>query len=166
MPAKPLPPVELLRSRYAYDPETGDLTVRKTGKVVLGGRRKSVQIDHGKFLVSRVIWKLMTGDDPPALVDHADLDPSNDRWRNLRDATYSQNSHNRHAHYDNRSGYKGVKRLTKPNGRVFYQAGMRLDGAYIHIGTYATAKEAHEAYKIADVKYLGEFSVFYVDGTQ
>ena len=43
------------------------------------------------LLAHRVAWKIMTSKEPPSLIDHEDTSGSNNRWKNLRDATFSQN---------------------------------------------------------------------------
>lgn len=116
MLAKPLPSTERLRELFIYNEKTGILTRRitvnnckaKKGDVAGWGKRYlQVEIDEKKYLVHRVIWKMVTGEEPN-LIDHWDLDKLNNRWVNLRDGTKTQNQGNRTARKDNALGHKGI----------------------------------------------------------
>ena len=98
--------VEELRSILHYDPATGIWTWKthhskrarkgeRAGKTVdksTGYRR--ICINHILYKSSRLAWFYMTGEWPPTDVDHENTDKSDDRWRNLRLATESNNSMN------------------------------------------------------------------------
>ena len=98
-----LPSQEFLRERFDYDPESGILTwaygrpgVSK-GTVAGNTTNRFVQVmlDRKAYLAHRLIWKWMTGDDPPEQIDHVNRDPHDNRWENFRLATPGQNSSNR-----------------------------------------------------------------------
>lgn len=109
---------EYVRSILDYEPETGVLRWRVTlsrrvvaGKIA-GWKRPDGRIclgigDHD-YRAHRLIWLMQTGHWPPQEIDHIDLDPSNNRWLNLRLATPSQNQANRPLRRNSRSGYTGV----------------------------------------------------------
>lgn len=105
-------------------------------------------LDDRTHLVHRLIWKLVTGDEPPYL-DHHDANPTNNSWVNLRAASQSQNLGNGRRHRDNLSGRKGVSR-----GGSGYKA--RLKNR--HLGVFATPEEAHLAYVTAAEEHFGEFA--------
>lgn len=120
--------------------------------------RKTMQNPPGnslhKIIFERVLGrKLVLGE----LVDHIDNDPLNNRRKNLRLATKSQNGANSKRKVDNSTGYKGVifESFTKR-----YKAAIRINGKTINLGRYDTPEEAHEAYKQAAIKYHGEFARF------
>lgn len=95
---------------------------------------------------------------PPSgvLVDHEDGDGLNNRRKNLRLASKSQNTANRFREQSNATGYRGIRRL--PSGR--YQAYVTHQGRHIALGTFDTPEEAHQAYRLGAVKYHGEFATF------
>lgn len=151
---------ELLR----YSPETGKFT----WLVVRGGERPGgeagavnnaaghiqIQIDKKIYRAHRLAWLYMTGDWPPALIDHINNLPSDNRWANLRLATRRTNAQNAKTRADNRSGLKGAN--LNDNGT--YGSRIRIDGRNIFLGTFLTAQEAHEAYCRAARLYFGEYA--------
>jgi hypothetical protein len=101
----------------------------------------------------RIIWKMMTGDDPSDTVDHKNNDPRDNRWSNLRIANETQQKWNRGLQSNNKSGYRGVS--LHMNGR--YQARINDGRTYKHLGLFDTPKEASEAYQAAARMLHGEF---------
>lgn len=90
-------------------------------------------------------------------VDHRDRDGLNNRRLNLRFATQSQNlanSERRRA----KSGYRGVKPITKPGRIKIWQANIRVHPRSIYLGAFATAEEAARAYDARAQKEFGEFA--------
>lgn len=99
---RPLPPVERLRELFDYDPETGHLLNRRragddrfsrgfnsryAGKPA-GGKHQfgflCVRVGDGRTCYAhRVIWKMMTGNEP-GWIDHINADRADNRWCNLR----------------------------------------------------------------------------------
>lgn len=98
----------------------------------------------------RLIMK--TTDD--LIVDHIDHNGLNNQKSNLRNCTYSQNLHHR-KFAPGITGYKGVTYNKRQN---VYQAKMRYDGKYRHIGHFKTAIEAAEAYNKVATQWFGEFA--------
>lgn len=172
MAAKRLPDADYLRERFTYDPATGVLSWKKrpladfyserawkiwntryadgkAGTTVTG--RLYVIINYSRYMVHRIIWKIVTGCDPINEIDHKDCDGMNNRWKNLREATRQQNCRNKRVSSDLLLP-RGVERL--PNGR--YRARMHNNGT-IHLGVCDTPEQAHEMYcKFAGNLY-GEF---------
>lgn len=158
--------VEWLREHADYDPETGLLTCKKrwcdrlnVGDI-LGTPMKTtghltVEINYGRYLVHRLIWLWVTGKWPERGIDHWDLDPSNNRWRNLRLGTQSQNMHNVGLRKDNTSGFKGV---FKPKGRRRWRARIKVAGKEYNLGCFQTRDEAAAAYAVAAKRMMGEFA--------
>ena len=173
MKAKLLPSQEVLRLLYIYEPETGLLRTRLPrgpwGKQPAGsviectrlyhpsGRPKYCQLDINgeKFYFHRIIWKWMTGDDPPVNVDHDDRDICNNKWNNLRLATVSENGFNRPMQANNTSGYKGV---CFDKARGLFMAKITVNKKVINLGRFITAEDAFTAYQKACIKYHGEFA--------
>src|ERR1700726_3642325 len=85
-------------------------------------------------LPNQLAWFYMTGRWGRATIDHRDGNPANNRWKNLRVATPSQNNANRRRPRNNTSGFKGVC-LTRNagNGRQpFARKGSRFASAGSH----------------------------------
>lgn len=93
--------------------------------------------------------------DPPVLVDHANGNTLDNRRCNLRLATVAQNSCNSRTRAGTASGLKGAH-LIRKTGR--WRSSIRVDRKVIHLGTFATAQEAHAAYCAAAVEHHGEFA--------
>lgn len=100
----PLPPLARLRKVLTYDKLTGDLIWRKRipSKKMRGKKAGTltkegywqVQIDGIFYLAHRIAWKLATGNDPVAEIDHKNRNRSDNRLDNLREATHSENACN------------------------------------------------------------------------
>lgn len=90
-------------------------------------------------------------------IDHIDGNPCNNQMSNLRVCTHSQNIQNRGKLSTNTSGYKGVSWHKRDK---IWRAQIAVNGRYIYLGSFDTAKEAHKAYKNASIKYHGEFASY------
>jgi hypothetical protein len=154
-----------LRSLLSYNPTTGVFTWlvdgrnqhqragAKAGCLAPDGRYK-IGIEGKRYLGSRLAVLYMTGQWPPRLVDHINLDASDNRWCNLRDASSSENLHNMRAK-NGRVGLKGVV-FDPYTGR--YRARIKVHYKNLHLGRFDTAEEAHAAYVAAAKMYYGEFA--------
>ncbi|UTC29659.1 HNH nuclease [Bajunvirus bajun] len=157
-------PVDWLRERYAYHPLTGAITYRQ-GPSKLIGREAGYIDDKGyrvlkvtfngrriQFGAHRLAWALHHGHHPTLEVDHKDLNRSNNRLKNLRHATRSNNLANRPNTGPLPKGVTASRSKTKP-----FQAQVTIDGVYRYLGCHATAEEAHAAYLSAALPHHGEF---------
>ena len=99
---KPLPKLSLLKEYFEYN--DGNLIWRReTGKQPKKGQvagtthfsgYKTVGFKGKVYRIHRLIYKLMTGEDPGQLyVDHIDGDRTNNRIDNLQLVTAQQNTH-------------------------------------------------------------------------
>jgi hypothetical protein len=163
MPVKihTLPSQARLLELFSYDPATGVLRwkVWCGGKATAGSivgykttKAMRVRIDYVSYAVHRVIWKMVTGHDPVAQIDHRNGLIDDNRWTNLREATQSQNQGNARMRMPNETGLKGV-RLLKDR----FQARIQINKRTVYLGCYGTAKEAHDAYIAAAKQYFGPF---------
>jgi hypothetical protein len=100
---------------------------------------------------------MVTGEWPQADIDHRDLDPSNNRWKNLRPASRSQNRCNTQVRKDNALGVKGVW-FDRTKGR--YIAQTWANGKQLWRSRHKTEEEAARAYRDAAIREHGEFARF------
>ena len=141
-----------IRERISYDPDSGVLTRISTGKALsYVGHCGYIQIRiwPKRFLAHRVAWFLHFGQWPSGLIDHINGDPLDNRIANLRSVDSRTNNQNRRrALKNNLSGFLGV-RMRPRDGAKPYAAVIEHKGQRTHLGSFATAQEAHEAYLVA-----------------
>lgn len=171
-------PVSYVAERVKYDPCTGVLAwqelpghdrqtkvwnARFAGKPAgsenAGGYIEvSLKLPCGKRFRSyahRIVWALCTGMWPQELVDHRDGDKKNNRFGNLRLASYAENAWNTGARSWSQSGIKGV---SWDASRRKWQASIFVKRKQIALGRYDTKEEAAAAYAEAAARYHGEFA--------
>ena len=156
--SKPLPPVEVLEEWFLLDPSTGQLYWRKKpAKQVSSGReagwkqmhgplhpRWSVNVPgYGRFLRSRLVWKMSTGTDPTGVIDHDNGNSLDDRFENLNDSDMSWNGRNRKVR--SKSGLRGA--YPSSNGDGKWTSTIQMDGRTVFLGNFETAEEASAAYE-------------------
>ena len=89
-------------------------------------------------------------------VDHWNGDGLDNRRRNLRAATPSQNQHNRRKRLGCSSRFKGVH-WHKRHGK--WAAKIRIDGRQLHLGYFPVERDAAAAYNLAANQEFGEFAL-------
>lgn len=132
MKANPLPPLEVLRQNYRYDPHSGVLEARnyvynkhlkkqvpcdswRVVKCVSKGGYIVTQCEGKQIKAHRICWALHYNEDPhPYTIDHSNRNRQDNTIRNLRKVTQSENSKNRDN--VNRHKHRPVK-ITYPDGR-------------------------------------------------
>lgn len=155
---KPLPPLEELKDRFEYDPDSGLFykkgkpvgCCRNGGYILLSWGRKRSLYAH------RVAWFLMTGVDPMDLfIDHKNGDKKDNKFTNLRACTHQQNSWNA----------RGESRGYQKTGDRYY---VRLRHGYkvLRGGVFDSAEEAQAAYRAKAVELRGEFAPSYDRGVR
>lgn len=149
---------EYLHSILDYNPDTGIFTWknrygRKSAGTLSHGYI-SISIDKKFYRANRLAWLYMMGEWPDKEVDHRDLNKSNNRWKNLRMATPSENHFNVGMPSHNTSGFKGVY-WDKANEK--WRAKIVINGKFYSLGRYHLAKDAYMAYCEAAKKLHGEF---------
>ncbi len=88
-------------------------------------------------------------------IDHKNGNGLDNRKENLRIATHSENGQNQNPHKDNRFCIKGVH--WREDIKKF-RAGIRFNGKVIHLGHFNVLGDADQAYRVAEIKYFGEFA--------
>lgn len=150
------------RALLNYDPETGAFrwAVYLGTNACIGARAGHTRTDgyviityRGQTHLAHRIAFVSMGMPVPRFVDHRNRVKDDNRWCNLRPASFAQNMTNRDGAKNTITGYKGVS----SNGRNF-AARIRVNGKQIYLGTFTTPEKAYAAYTIAAKKYHGEFA--------
>ena len=150
-----MPSQATLRKHFTYDPKTGALvkTNGKCGYIATTGYRHIYF--HGRtWLAHRLIWKWMTGKDPP-IIDHINRIRIDNRWSNLRIVDSTQNTHNRSLSTRNTTGVKGVIFIP---ARKRYRAQLAAHGRIIWFKHFRTLEEAAEAVQTERIKRHGDYA--------
>lgn len=150
-------PIEQLREAFEYDPETGILRWKKSGKPCAPSSSSRgylcVKYRGQTLRQSRVISASVTGAWPEGEINHLNGVKSDNRFANLREATHAECAMNQKMKSRNQSGLKGT---CKHRGR--WQARIRKDGKDLHLGSFATPEQAHAAYRLAADRHYGAFA--------
>lgn len=151
---------ERLRELLDYDPATGIFTWRvsqgnkKAGQLAggpNGERYIHIRLDGERHKAHRLAWLYVRGEWPRMQIDHWDEDRTNNRFKNLRDATQSKNMHNQRAsHANNKAGRRGVSWDAAHNK---YTATLRLNKRTVFFKRFATLDEADAAYRAARERF-------------
>lgn len=157
----PLPSIALLRRMLDYDQKTGVLRwkVKPQLGIDAGAIAGSlgadgyitVRVKGSQVKAHRAAFAIVKGRWPKWHLDHRDNDKTNNRWRNLREATTSQNACNRQrANANNATGSLGVH--CRADGHGFTA---RIS---IHLGTFKSFHAAVRARHRAEELLHGEFA--------
>jgi len=152
-----------LKELLHYDPETGIFTwlVGRPNGVSAGRRAGSlnrkgyliIKVDNRPYKAARLAHLYMTGEFPAALMDHESRIRSDNRWKNLRPASNSQNCANRLV--ENKTGHKGV---VYRKSRHRFEAYLKKDGSRRFLGCFKTSAEAGVAYAAAAVQAFDSYA--------
>jgi hypothetical protein len=96
---------------------------------------------------------MMMNAEPNGVIDHKDGNPFNNKWSNLRDCAYFQNSLNQKVNSTNKLGVKGISYI---KNRKKYEVKLSVRGIEYWGGYYSTLETAKEVYKNMAIKYHGE----------
>lgn len=177
MASKALPSPEVLRQLLRYEPETGKLFWREREQDWFLSKRACASWNsryagkealntvntHGylqgtllteKVQAHRVAWAIQCGAFAVCCIDHIDGNRANNKWGNLREATYEQNNQNRKTSSRSKSGTKGV---TWNPARKMWQARIGAGGRRMFLGLFSEKSDAARAYHDASVAMHGDF---------
>lgn len=148
-----------IKEMINYNPDTGDFTVKYSyNKRVKAGHKLGSIRNDGYITISvagarelghRLAFYLMKGY-MPKIIDHIDRDRTNNKWENLRDATWEINSQNSPVRKNNKLGIKGVS--LRGDGKKYVSSisrGSKDNCQVTHLGSFDTAQKAHKAYLMA-----------------
>lgn len=105
-----------------------------------------ITIGRNNYKAHRVAWLFHHAEEPTKFIDHINGVRNDNRPENLRLATMAENHQNRAVSTKNTSGFVGVYYSEKDGA---WHARIRVLPKRIYLGGYATAEEAHAAYKAA-----------------
>lgn len=147
---------DLLKELLDYSPDTGlfvwKVSRRGTRKGSVAGCLKKgravyvvIGVEYEQYLAHRLAWLYVYGKWPENDIDHRDHNTVNNRIKNLRDATNSENHQNiiKAPSSNSSTGFLGVHFHKKKN---LYQTQIKISGKSMHIGYFHSAELAHEAY--------------------
>ncbi len=151
---------EYIKSILNYNHLTGKFTwlVCKGQAVRIGmsaGRVNNdgylgIGIDGEKYQAHRLAWLYMNGTLPKEQIDHINHDRLDNRIKNLREASASENQKNRIKNKNNKSGFCGVSKSSKGNAWV---AQIGFNGKVIYLGSFDKIEDAILSRKSANKKY-------------
>lgn len=156
-----LPSVECLRGAFSYDAKTGVLSRRIDG----GLREIQTKNAFGYLVVQfmgrqwkqhRVIWKIHTGQEPPDIIDHVDMNPANNIWDNLRESDTRRNSWGAKQRIHNTSGQRGVV-FHRRSGK--WRASIQNAKKRDWLGTFDSFDDAKAAYNAASAKIIADLGL-------
>lgn len=150
-----------LADYLTYDPKTGAFTwAKQYGRRCYPGAAAGSPDSRGYIVIvfqgkryagHRLAWLMATGEPASGMLDHRNLDPSDNRFENLRLATPTQNN----ANVRGRGAYaKGV--TLHRRGR--FQAQIKKGGRNYYLGLYDTVAEASAAYAAKAEELFGQFA--------
>lgn len=131
-------------------------TKRKKGTVgwVNPSGYKVTGIKSKIYLNHRLIFMMHYGY-MPKIIDHKDGNKLNNCIDNLREATSSQNQHNRKLNKNNSTGVKGVVWYENRNS---FKVRCSVNGKSHHIGYFKELKNAEQAIKLFRAQHHKEFA--------
>jgi hypothetical protein len=154
-----------LKELLNYDPLSGDFVwIKQASSRALAGSNAGCQnsagyiviaIDGVQYRAHRLAWLYMSGSFPQKFLDHRDLNRANNRFENLREASYCENSWNRPISSNNSSGVKGIS-FDKKNGvwrATFFYKGKKID-----VGRFDSIEKAKEQVQLRRSELHGQFA--------
>jgi hypothetical protein len=169
MEVRPMMAAEHAKMYFNYDSTTGDLVWKfNTGKKNMIGKaaasksvdasgctRLSVRIHKRVYSVPKVIWAITYGVWPDGDVDHINGVTTDNRLKNLRQASRTENLGNSRMHRNNKCGRKGVHWCTQ---RKKWKACVIKNRKKYHAGFHNDVESAAAAYLAKARQLYGDFA--------
>lgn len=158
--------IKLLKTYLKYDPDSGLFTWIKSlgagteGKIAGCYKHKKryvyLAFRRVHLPAHQVAWLYMTGEIPYGyLIDHRDRNGHNNKWNNLRLATFAQSSQNR-ASKGTFSKFKGVYKSDVPSKP--FRVRISHNKKHVELGHFLDEIEAAKAYDRKALELFGEFA--------
>lgn len=156
--------LEEIKENIQYDPGTGlfmlvrDKSNVKSGQIagsLCGNGYIRIVVNYKRYYAHRLAWLFVNGTWPANDIDHINGIKTDNRYSNLRDATKSNNQHNRSTPRNNTSGIKGVcwdKHANK------WLASCKIEGVGHHIGLFTCISDAEKAVREFRENHHGKFA--------
>lgn len=136
-----------LKELVSYDPGSGVFTnIKARGGIKVGEQLKGSEVSgyivfklcKKTYKAHRLAFLYMQGR-IPKYVDHINGIRDDNRWCNLREATWEQNQHNSGIRKDNKSGVKGVRWNAKSKK---WMAEIKLNKKAYYLGMFDSVEAA------------------------
>lgn len=161
--------IDLSRSEImeflTYSPSTGEFRWKKRpgprAKVggIAGGLNgagyREIELRGKTYQAHRLAWLFIHGMWPVGEIDHENTIRDDNRIENIRDATRSQNQHNRRKNRKGSSRYKGVH-FHKATGK--WGAKIQVNGENRHLGLFDREEDAAQVRILTAAELHGEFA--------
>jgi len=171
-----LPQLQRILDVLDYNPDSGIFTWKQRSENIKNGKSWNIKhagkqtgykhyrndkcisitlcIDNISYPAHRIAWLIYYGYEPEKEIDHVNMDASDNRILNLREADRSQNECNKPVRSDNKLGIKGVSYDEKRNK---YVVQFKFKDIFIR-KRVLTLKEAIQLYKSLSIQYHKEFA--------
>jgi len=161
-----------LKEKLDYNPDTGEFrkicytrgkhfgrTLKKRNNKTISGHTvyQNITINGKSYPAHKLAWLYMTGEYPDCFIDHINRDSTDNRFSNLRKASYAENNRNKSMSRNNTSGYKGVN---WHKGSNKWRAEIKVNNKAITIGYFKNIEDANIAYTEAVKQYHGQFATW------
>lgn len=149
-----------MKQHMIYDPISGNFLALKKGRKgrkigdILGWdshRYRLIYFKNQAYRAHRLAWLFYYNQDCE-IIDHIDLDRSNNKINNLRNGSRTDNNQNIiHKRKHNTTGKLGVE-WSHNSSKNLYTARITAYGKRIYLGAFSNIDDAHQAYVNAKQK--------------
>lgn len=144
--------LEFLKNNLSYDPETGVVVRKSTGRPVTSTSSQGygrIKLGGRDYKLHRVIWFMVYGELPDQ-IDHINGIRTDNRLDNLRNVSRHENSVNLKKYPNNTSGQPGVNWHKAARCWI---AQIRDRGRYVYLGRFSDLQKAIAARQAAEMTY-------------